>query len=62
MIEVFASGNRWTFHFICAAGRILYYTDRTWETDMDAATEAKRRRAAFFRQACEIDHRQGACI
>lgn len=47
---------------ICAAGRVLVYTDESWPTDMEAADAAKSYRARFWAIACQIDHRMAACI
>lgn len=62
MIEVFQVGNRWTWHMICSAGRVLTYSLDSWETDMAAAAAAKDYRTKFWSIACQVDHRMAACI
>lgn len=62
MFGVFQIGNRWTWHMICAAGRVLAYTSESWETDMEAAEAAKSYRVAFWRIADQVDHRMARCI
>lgn len=62
MIEVIPHGNGFTWHMICAAGRILAYSSESFPCIMSAAESAKRYRAAFLALADEIDHRMGRCI
>lgn len=62
MFEVIPAGNRWTWRLICAVGRVLVYTDETFETDLAAAAAAKAYRAGFWALADLIDHRQARAI
>lgn len=60
MIEVFLVGNRWAWHMISAAGRVLWLHPETHETDRQAFAQAKAYRTAWFSDT--RDHRPGACI
>jgi len=62
MIEVVPAGNRWTWRMLCPAGRVLVYCRETFATDIEANEAAKRYRAAFWRIADAVDHRQARCI
>lgn len=62
MIEVLPTGNRWTWQLIGFCGRVLVYTDETFECDHTAASAAKTYRSAFWALADSIDHRMARCI
>ena len=62
MIEVLLVGNRWSWSLICPAGRILVYTDDTFETNTEAADAAKAYRSGFWLVADQVDHRMARCI
>lgn len=62
MFEVVPEGNRWTWRLIGFCGRVLVYTPASWASDLDAAEAAKAYRAAFWRAADAIDHRQARGI
>ena len=47
---------------IASDGRLLVYTEETYDSDFAAADAAKAYRTAFWALGREIDHRMGACI
>lgn len=55
-------GNRWTWQMVCAFGRVLVYTDDTFEDMGQAAEAAKAYRSGFWAVADQIDHRMARCI
>ncbi len=62
MIEVIPAAGGWTWQFISADGRILFYSPEVFSDDGVAFDTAKAYRTAFWARACQIDHRMGACI
>lgn len=62
MIEVIPAGSRWTYHFICDAGRVLVYTAETFPCPASAFAAAKAYRSAFWAMADAVDYRMGRCI
>lgn len=62
MFEVIPHGNRWTYRLIAFCGRVLVYTDETYETDLAAAAAARAYRSAFWYIADRIDHRQARAV
>lgn len=64
MIEVLWAddGTGWTWHLICAAGRVLVYTPGRWPSILAAAEDAKSYRMAFWAVADAVDHRQARCV
>lgn len=62
MFEVIQAGNRWTWQMICSAGRVLVYTDETFDDDGQAAEAAKAYRVRFWAVADQVDHRMARCI
>ncbi len=55
VIEVIPAGNRWTYRFVCDAGRTLVYTAETWADDLECFLAAKTYRLQFWMLAHEID-------
>ncbi len=62
MIEVFQTGNRFSFRLIAACGRALVHGPETYDTDFAANAAAKDWRARFWQRAAAVDWRQGAAI
>lgn len=62
MFEVFSYGDKWKWRLICAEGRELMVSHHAYNSVEVAAYVAKKMRDKFFKQAGEVDHRQGAAI
>lgn len=62
MIKVIRTGSRWTWALIADCGRALVHAPQSYDTDFAANDAARAWRAAFWRGAAAVDHRQGAAI
>lgn len=62
MFEVFQVGNRFTWHFITDAGRVIFHAHETYPCDFSASKDAFIQRSKFFSRAEEIDERSVAMI
>lgn len=62
MIEVFRSGHQWGWTLIGGCGRVLVAPPDLFDSDLAAADAAKSYRAAFWRVADAVDHRQARAI
>ena len=62
MIEVIETAGGWTWRLICAAGRVLVYSGKTFATNFEAAYAAKAYRSGFWAVADGVDNRQARSI